>query len=79
MGIYFSPIYNREKDFRFELDEYMNPIISLLNRRITFSFDKPNIYCNDCKEEKNALEYIIRNDYKTYLFKANENYYNDNN
>jgi len=79
MGIYFSPIYNREKDFRFELDEYMNPIISLLNGRITFSFDKPNIYCNDCNEEKNALEYIIRNDYKTYLFKANENYYNDNN
>ena len=81
IGVYYSLINNKEIYFysKFEYDDEKN-FVTLLNGKITFSVEQLTINCDNCKqEEKNALEEIIKNDYKTLLLKENQNYYKDNN
>ena len=80
IGVYYSLINNKENNFRFNFDQDGDNFVSLFNGKIKFNAEKLSFYCQNCKkEEKKAIEFIIKNDYQNLLEKACQNYYKGEN
>ena len=77
-GVYYSSLYKQEIDFRFQLDDNEQQVITLIDRRMTYTLDEIIIFCNFCtkhNEEWKSLELAIKTDYKSCLDKSISNYY----
>lgn len=77
-GAYYSSLYKQEIDFSFQLDDYEQQVITLIDKNMYFDFDTIIYSCNFCEEhneEWESLELAIKTDYKNCLKKSISNYY----